>query len=83
MKKAPFVKMLNHSNTATAASKKTFLNIHLGYSFNSIALFDHSQFIGGIPTPGRGIVGKNQSTQSNTTVRINLVHKLHWGGDTH
>ena len=35
-----------------------FLNIHLGYSFNSILLFGHSPFIGGIPPPGRGIVGK-------------------------
>ena len=40
-----------------------FFYIHLGYSFNSI-LMSHifTNPWGGIPPPGRDIVGKNQST---------------------
>ena len=37
-------------------------------------------FIRGIPLPGRGIVGKNQSARSKTTVRSKRVFPLRSGG---
>ena len=40
-------------------SNPKYFFIHLGYSFNSILLFNTLPIIGGIPPPGRGIVGKN------------------------
>ena len=45
-----------------------FLYVHLGYSLNDIVLIQLSPFLGGIPVPGRGIVGKNCSNRSKTTV---------------
>ena len=46
-----------------------------------------SSFRGGLPLPGTGIVCKNQSARSKTTVRHILSQKLHrgggGGGDTH
>ena len=56
--------------------KNSIFYIHLGYSFISIALFDDSQFNGGIPPPGRGKVGKNMSARSKTTVRSKRVLPL-------
>ena len=40
-------------NTSCPSSMRLFFYIHLGYSFNSITLFDHSPFTGGISPPGR------------------------------
>ena len=37
-----------------------------------IAIIIPLPFIGGIPPPGRGIVGKNRSTGSKTTVRSEM-----------
>ena len=45
-----------------------FLNTHLGYSLNFSVVY-HCHIMGGIPPPGRGIVGKNRSTRSKTTER--------------
>ena len=47
----------------------------LGYSLNFIIVC-HCHFKGGIPPPSRGIVGKNQSAQSKTTVRSKRVFAL-------
>ena len=43
-----------------------FLHIHLGYYFNFIVVCYRCS--GGIPPPSRGIVGKNSSARSKTTV---------------
>ena len=43
--------------------------IHLGNSLNASVLLQLSPFCGRIPLPGSGIVGKNWSAQSKTTVR--------------
>ena len=74
-----------------------FFYIHLGYSFNFTVVY-LCHIMGGIPPPGGGIVGKNQSTRSKTTVRSKrldklkkddpilprfLLHYYHWEGDTH
>ena len=50
--------------------------IHLGYSFNSILLFNHSTFIGGIPPPGRGIVGKSRSARR---IELTVNNSCYWG----
>ena len=47
---------------------KFFFNTHLSYSLNFTAVC-LCHVMGGIPPPSRGIVGKNLSTQSKTTVR--------------
>ena len=45
-----------------------FFFIHLGHSFNFTVVY-LCQIMGGILPPSGGIVGKNQSTRSKTTVR--------------
>ena len=45
-----------------------FFFTHLGYSLNFTVVY-HFLVMGGIPPLSRGIVGKNQSTWSKTTVR--------------
>ena len=47
--------------------ERLFFYIHFGYSFNTIVLPCYHRSLGGIPPPGRGIVGKNWSAWS--TVR--------------
>ena len=49
-------------------SFKLFFYTHLGYSLNFTVVY-HCQVMGGIPQPSGGIVGKNRSTLSKTTVR--------------
>ena len=52
-------------------------NINLGYFFNDFVMIPLSSFFGGgIPPPGRGIVGKNQSTRSKPIVRISPTKEL-------
>ena len=48
--------------------------IHLGYSLYDIVLF-------GLTPYCRGIVGKNQSTRSKTTVRSKVFYPLRPGGE--
>ena len=55
-------------------------NTHLGNSLNFTTVC-HCQVMGGIPLPSRGMLGKNRSTQSKTTVRSKRVGPLgsRWG----
>ena len=57
-----------------------FIYIHLGYSLNFTVVY-LCLITGGIPPPGGGIVGKNRSTRSKTTVRRERVGPLgsRWG----
>ena len=48
----------------------SFFNTHLGTSLN-FTVVCHCQVMGGIPPPSRGIVGKNRSARSKTTVTTN------------
>ena len=52
-----------------------FFNTHIGYPIDFIFVF-HRHVMGGIPPPSRGIVGKNRSTHSKTTVRSKRVGPL-------
>ena len=54
--------------------------ILIGYSFYGIVLFRLSPFRRGIPLPGRGIVGKNKSSRSKTTVRSKGVFPFRSAG---
>ena len=54
---------------------KTFLYTHLGYSLN-FTIVCHCHVMGGILLPSRGIVGKNRSSRSKTTVRSKKVGPL-------
>ena len=45
-------------------------------SLDKLLLFITADIMGGIPPPSRGIVGKNRSTRSKTTVRSKKVFPL-------
>ena len=52
-----------------------FFNTHLGCSLN-FTVVCHCQVMGGIPPPSGGMVGKNRSTRSKTTVKSKRVGPL-------
>ena len=60
--------------------KVFFLNTHLAYSFNFTVVY-FCQIKEGIPPPSGGIMGKNWSNRSKTTVRSKRVGPLgsRWG----
>ena len=64
-------------NAYKIVTKQTFflLYTHLGYSLD-FTVVCHCQVMGGIPPLSGGIVGENQSTRSETSVRSKRVGPL-------
>ena len=69
-----------HSYLKASLSGNDFFNTHLGYFFNDFVMIHLSPVGGGMLLPWKGIVVKNQSVRSKTTVRRKRDFPLKAGG---